>query len=268
MRFDSGLTQVFWHGLLEALIRSSEIEPRERKIALTAPWISDLPFTGSRWSTSALGDVFNGRPCARLSDLLGFLVNHEYRVTVVIAAPNGKYLRKTSSKMIRSEMEFLRRIAAKGVDAFLQPDFHGKNLITPFVAITGSANWTNNGLSGRLIENLSLSRRDVGAEQEDFLRAWASFDDTFDVDTMRRVHSSSIEIAEANDIHAITVECDENERYQRIRSYLHEARDVLQPLELGQRLLALLDRPTFGEDDANLAHDLLRLIERDRDFPI
>lgn len=268
VRFDSGLAPVFWQALLEALARCDEVEEEERIIALTAPWISDLPFVGTRWSRRALSDVLNGRPCSKLSDLLSILASKGYNVTVIIAAPNGKFLKKTSSQQVRREMEFLRRLAAHGVSAYRRPDFHGKNLITPFVAVSGSANWTGNGLTGRLIENLDVYRNGAGQEGREYRQAWLAYNDGFSLAALQQVSSDTILEADLMDVHAISLGCSEEERVARVREYILGVRQHLEETSLGLRIVELTEQPGFDAHGADVVQELLRMMSRDRELPV
>jgi len=163
---NSNLSIMFWNVIFETLRRREEIN--EPKLVLISPWMSDIEIENSRWSAGALESLrqslnwdgnFN-----RLSDVLSAAVNCGIEVQVFLAAKNGKFLRKTSDLMVERESAFISRLEKGGVKCYFKPDFHRKNILSPLAHLSGSANFTVNGLTGKLQEDINWTHIDRESE--------------------------------------------------------------------------------------------------------
>jgi len=153
----SNLSIMFWNVIFETLRRRDEVS--NPKLVLISPWMSDIEVENSRWSSGALESLrqsldwdgnFN-----RLSDVLSAAVNCGIEVEIFLAAKNGKFLTKSSDLMVERESAFISRLEKGGVTCYFKPDFHRKNILSPFAHLSGSANFTVNGLTGKLQEDIN-----------------------------------------------------------------------------------------------------------------
>ena len=148
--------RVFWSILHEAgrIIDTSE----EQDIVIMAPWISDLPMVECGWSSSSLESIYpesNGH-IESLSDVIIQLKKIGYQVTVVTLSTEGKWLTREQNKFADAERDFFDLLRPHSIRCRVVDDLHVKMLRTPFAIMSGSANFTRNGLFGRTRENIQV----------------------------------------------------------------------------------------------------------------
>jgi hypothetical protein len=148
--------RVFWSILHEAgrIIETSE----DREIVVMAPWISDLPMVECGWSPSSLESIYpesNGH-IESLSDVLIQLSKIGYLITVVTLSTEGKWLTREQNGFADAERDFFDLLRPHDIRCRVVDDLHVKMLRTPFAVMSGSANFTRNGLFGRTRENIQV----------------------------------------------------------------------------------------------------------------
>lgn len=163
---NSNLSILFWNVIFETLRRKDETE--NPSLVIISPWMSDIEIENSRWSPGALESLreslgWNGS-FNRLSDVLSAAVNAGVEVKVYLAANNGKFLEKTSDLQVEREAALITRLEKGGVECFFKPDFHFKRILSPFAYLSGSSNFTVNGLTGKLQEEINWSHIDRDLE--------------------------------------------------------------------------------------------------------
>ena len=148
--------RVFWSILHEAgrIIDISE----DQEIVVMAPWISDLPMVECGWSPSSLESIYpesNGH-IESLSDVIIQLKKIGYQVTVVTLSTEGKWLTREQNGFADAERDFFDLLRPHNIRCMVVDDLHVKMLRTPFAIMSGSANFTRNGLFGRTRENIQV----------------------------------------------------------------------------------------------------------------
>ena len=166
-RFDSGLSPLFWNTLFECIRRERELPPEEKVVLVASPWLSDVELYGCRWHQSMLSTLNKSQAFSSLIDVLGVLCNLGYQVELVLAARRGKFLPAKTNEMVKREKILIDKATQKGVRCSFRSDFHSKELVTPFAILSGSSNWTKNGL-WNLIEHLEYKHRERDADAATF----------------------------------------------------------------------------------------------------
>jgi hypothetical protein len=148
--------RVFWSILHESgrIIDTSD----DQNIVIMAPWISDLPMVECGWAPSSLESIYpesNGH-IESLSDVLIQLRNIGYSITVVTLSTEGKWLTREQNGFADAERDFFDLLRPHDIQCRVVDDLHVKMLRTPFAIMSGSANFTRNGLFGRTRENIQV----------------------------------------------------------------------------------------------------------------
>jgi hypothetical protein len=161
--FDSGHVRIFWHILFEAAARFDE-NLEDRKIVIISPWISDITTYNSGWSDSAISSAFkreSGGNFESLSDVLAKLQRIGYEITVCTLSTTGKWLPKAKNRHLRRERDFMKKCRNNGINCLIRNNVHKKHIKTPFATISGSLNFSFNGLTGRTQETASYFVKSV-----------------------------------------------------------------------------------------------------------
>lgn len=148
--------RVFWALLHEAGRYGPRLEDRE--IVLMAPWISDIPMTESGWSPLTLESIYpnsNGNLESLASTLIE-LKNLEFDVTIISLSTEGKWLTRDQNRFADAERDFFHLLEPHGIICSVVDDLHVKMLRTPYAVMSGSANFTRNGLFGRTRETVQV----------------------------------------------------------------------------------------------------------------
>jgi hypothetical protein len=148
--------RVFWALLHEA----GRYGPRQddRELVLMAPWISDIPMTESGWSPLTLESIYpnsNGNLESLASTLIE-LKKLEFDVTVISLSTEGKWLTRDHNRFADAERDFFHLLKPHGISCSVVDDLHVKMLRTPYAVMSGSANFTRNGLFGRTRETVQV----------------------------------------------------------------------------------------------------------------
>ena len=161
--FDSGHARIFWHILFEAAARFDE-SLDDRKIIIISPWISDITTYNSGWNDSAISSAFkreSGGNIESLSDVLVKLQRIGYELTVCTLSTTGKWLPKAKNKHLERERVFMKKCRDNGINCLIRNNVHKKHIKTPFATISGSLNFSFNGLTGRTQETASYFVKSV-----------------------------------------------------------------------------------------------------------
>ena len=201
-RFDSGLAPLFWNTLFECLTRKSECTPGDNNVLIASPWLTDVELTGCRWPSNGLDSISSGRPPSTLVDVLGLLVNAGYEVDVVLAAREGKFLGTKSASIVDNETRLIAKASSLGVRCSFKADFHSKELSTPFANLSGSANWTNNGL-WNMIENIEFKHRDRPSDATEYVSDRTTILRTYAIEHQYVVNQTHLSASDQNEHHPI-----------------------------------------------------------------
>ena len=168
--FVSGHQRIFWNLLFTAGLwaRLGRLNPSEKIITIVSPWLTDFPSDDSGWPGELAKQAFDTNDdLGSLSRVLAASLQQGFEVRLIVLDRENKWLEKSSSKMIKREIEFLRQMRDLGAICLRRRDMHFKWLCTPVGLWKGSSNSTANGLFGRLEEqnDLYLSLSDIDAYQ-------------------------------------------------------------------------------------------------------
>jgi hypothetical protein len=258
VKLHSNLSIMFWNIIFETIRRKNEVD--NPKLILISPWMSDIEIDNSRWSSGALQALtesieWNGT-FDKLSDVLSAAVKCGIEVQVILAARNGKWLKKSSDIMVQRESVFIEKLKKYGVKCNLKPDFHRKNILSPFAYLSGSANFTANGLTGRLSEEIDWTHRDLdtGAYQNstESIDLFTS-EVQWEIGTITRLSDypehEIINIQTGDKIKVVTTDADVSTEFEIDRvSDFHPSRpiDYLPPEDIVNN-----DTQTQSEDDTD-----------------
>ena len=161
--FDSGHVRIFWHILFEAAARFDE-SLEDRKIVIISPWVADITTYNSGWNDSAISSAFkreSGGNIESLSDVLAKLQRIGYEITVCTLSTTGKWLPKAKNRNLDRERVFMENCRDNGINCLIRNNVHKKHIKTPFATISGSLNFSFNGLTGRTQETASYFVKSV-----------------------------------------------------------------------------------------------------------
>ena len=152
--FHSGQSRLVWHVLFEAGLRMDAIPEQDREVILISPWIRDLTTSQSGWCDLAVNaSLGSGMSSVEsLSDVLIGLRRRGFRVVVLTLSTSGKWLNKKKDKHLDEEIHMFEQLKKGGVECRLADNVHMKYLKTPLCVLSGSLNFSYNGVHGRTQE--------------------------------------------------------------------------------------------------------------------
>ena len=201
-RYDSGLNPLFWNTLFECIRRADELSPLDKRILIASPWLSDVELKGCRWHPSQISAMVDTTKFSNLVDVLGKLVDLGYRVDLVVAARKGKFLPPKNNSQVMREKKLIENATSKGIRCSFKSDFHSKELATPFALLSGSANWTNNGL-WNLIEHLEFKHKDRSVDAPSFNQNLTTVFDTYQPLKGLTLNQIQVEQGKSTNLHPI-----------------------------------------------------------------
>lgn len=118
------------------------------EVFVISPWISDVELTVMPGGCHGLMGKGLVEPDTQgLVDCLIRLRQYNARVAVgVLAYGESLHGLKKDLQQFARERAVLQRLLAKGVEIYLCPGLHAKGIVTELGLITGSTNYTRNGL--------------------------------------------------------------------------------------------------------------------------
>lgn len=201
-RYDSGLNPLFWNTLFECIRRADEVNPSDKRILIASPWLSDVELKGCRWHPNQVSAMVDTAKFCSLVDVLGTLVGLGYEVDLVVAARKGKFLPPKNNSQVMREKKLIENATSKGIRCSFKPDFHSKELATPFALLSGSANWTNNGL-WNLIEHLEFKHKERTADASSFSQNLSTVFDTYQPLTELTLNQTQVQQGKSANLHPI-----------------------------------------------------------------
>lgn len=188
--------------MFESIRRADEVSPSDKRILIASPWLSDVELKGCRWHPSQISAMVDTAKFCSLVDVLGTLVDLGYEVDLVVAARKGKFLPPKNNSQVMREKKLIENATSKGVRCSFKPDFHSKELATPFALLSGSANWTNNGL-WNLIEHLEFKHKERTVDTPSFNQNLSTVFDTYQPLTGLILNQTQVQQGKSSNLHPI-----------------------------------------------------------------
>ncbi len=172
MMISDRIAPVVWEVLLHTLMsfksRPLPINPEDRVVIVTSPWISDIQNRSYKLNLPLQETVSNtvGRDLKSLQQILIELSKAGAKVRLLTTSPDSDWKRDKNPMYKRKEKVLLDNLSQNGVIVRYNDDNHSKSISTPLAVISGSVNATDNGFY-KFTEAVSLTNRNQTHFEQD-----------------------------------------------------------------------------------------------------